>query len=67
MQKDKQITMGRSMLEMLAVLAVVGVLSIVALVGFRAMFTKNEVNELYEDLQRRLLAIYDRQDLMNMR
>lgn len=49
---------GRSMTEMLGVLAIVGVLSVGALAGYNLSMNKLRANELIQEMNMRLIALY---------
>ena len=54
---------GRGLIELFCVLALAGVLSLTALVMFGKLRVKNEANALYDDIQRRTLLVWDKEDL----
>ena len=63
---DKKTNNGRSMLEVLAVLGIVGILSLGVFAGFKMAMDKHKANELYDELQRSILNISSRSDVLEM-
>lgn len=64
MEQESKTNYGRSMVEMIAVLALGAMMTIGVVWGIRVLMRKHQANQIYDDIQQRVLFISSRQNLL---